>query len=378
MGTVIVTSHDRDASTLLDGKSEIIDVNIMTQDESRMLLCRAADYNSRDGLMSNDLFALLNETVRELDHLPLAIDLAGRRIARAQQEFGSFDTESSLKNAVRNFTNDFRLHRRELLGAAGLSRTISYQKTVWTVWETSLASLQKFERYHPLQLLSLMARLDEIGIPTALFRHASSGVRAVCAQPGIEFPSWLGELLKLRDNGDWDDFAYRETVDILQRFGLVRPVVVHGSPGVTMYKLVRWRVAEEATTPEDWTSFLLFVVAVCRHYVWDSSPGFATMPLDRYMLRHVPTTTDLITKKTCFSDDGLTWAWMSISSFLAEDRKWEDCEKLHEAALSLNRGSLGDLHTTTTSIKARLDDFRVLRERSERAQKRQFSRRIPS
>ena len=357
MGTVIVTSHDRDASTLLDGKSETINIDTMTRDESFSLLLRTAEYYK--GLRGRrDFRAVFDALTGELDNLPLAIDLAGRRIAKTQKEFGSFGTQTGLENAVRNYTSDLRLHRRELLGGAGLPWTPSYQKTIWTVWESSFASLGKLKRYHPVQLLSLMARLNGTCIQTTLFRMASLSLVEVCQQLDIETPSWLGEMLMLRQDGTWDDFVYRGAVNVLQRFGLVRSTD-DPLPGVTIHGLVRWRAAEEATTSEDWTWFLVFVVAVLR--TWDEGYDFPAT----HMLTHLPPTTDLIKRNSCFSEKGIIEAWGAISAFLEEHDKWEDCESLHEAALSLHLSSLGDRHTTTAFSKLRLDEFRVRREESE-------------
>jgi hypothetical protein len=363
MGTVIVTSHDRDASTLLSEKSEIINVDAMTSIESWKLLRNVID-SQWSYVISKDTDDLLATTAEHLDKLPLAIDLVGRRIrtvARSRQVPCGSDGEESLKSILRDYLNDLKLHRRELLGDTRLSLTPSYQKTVWTVWETSLASLQKFER-HPAQLLSLMAQLGGTDTHSDLFWGASSGLSTASEQLGIKIPSWLGEMLRLKDDGTWDHFVYREAVDILQRFGLVRP-----SPaGTTMHGLVKWRAAEDATSPEEWTWFLLFIVAVAV----DLKRNFSMRIIEHLeldMLTHLPTTTDLIKRKTCLSGKGLVWAWMSISSFLEKQSRWTDCEELHEAVLSLHSSSLGEMHATTASSKLRLEELRARREKNERA-----------
>lgn len=373
MGTVIVTSHDRDASTLLNEKSEVINVDFMTSDESRSLLMKAID-SQWSYENSKDTHALLKTTVEHLDNFPLAIDLAGRRIrtvARSRQVPCDSGYEERFKRILREYLDDLKLHRRELLGDTGLCWTTSYQKTVWTVWETSLASLQKFERYNPVQLLSLMARLGGIVIQIQLFEQASSGLSTASEQLGIEIPPWLGEMLKLKDDGSWDDFVYREAVGVLQRFGLVRPLQGF-NPGVAMLGLVKWRAAEEAASSEEWTWFLVFVVAVCLDGLALSQRPHSPTLGGPYMLIHLPTTTDLIKKKTCLSDKALASAWMSISSFLETESRWSDCEELHEAVLSLHLDSLGERHAITALSKLRLDELRVRRGKSEfpeRAQK---------
>jgi hypothetical protein len=189
MGTVIITSHDRYASRLLDGKCGIVNVDAMTNHESVSLLLNAIDVNFV--VMGDDTKALLETTVECLDKLTLAIDLAGRRIynaARARQGSGGSDGEESLKITLREYLNNLRLHRIELLKDIEFTRTTSYQKTIWTAWEISLDSLRRFERYHPEPLLYLMTQLNGTCIQADLFRHASSEFRAVCDQLGIKAP----------------------------------------------------------------------------------------------------------------------------------------------------------------------------------------------
>jgi hypothetical protein len=370
VGTVIVTSHDRDASASLGGKSGIIKVDAMTSDESCSLLIEAIGFGCQ--VIEDDTRALLGTIVEKLDRLPLAIDLAGRRIhteASSRAEPNGFIHPPFFKRALLKYLSDLSSHRRELLKGTEITCTSPYQKTVWTVWETSLDSLRRFERYRPDQLLHLMARLNGTCIQTALFRHASSDFRAVCDQLGIKAPSWLEEILRLRDNGDWDDFVYRETVDILERFGLVR-IIHEPDPGVTMHGLVSWRAAEDATSPEEWKWFLVFLVAVCSRLLklQEEAPS-SSLELRRHILIHLPTIEDLTGKKTHLPDEALVRAWMEISSLLEKEGKWQDCEHLHQAVFSLQENSLGSQHTTTRLYKDRLAAFRVRQETHEIAQR---------
>jgi hypothetical protein len=348
IGTAIVTSHDRHAATLLDGKSEIINVDAMTNDESVLLLLNAID--CRYEITGDDTRALLETTVESLDKLPLAIDLAGRRmrtVARSRGGSGRSAAEENLKSILREYLRDLRLHRSELLRDTEFIWATSYQKTVWTAWETSLNSLQRFKQYHPEKLLSLMTQMNGTCIPTALFRHASSEFVTVCDQLGLkEAPSWLKEMLKLQDDGNWDDFVYRGAVDALQRFGLVR-TVHEPDPGVMMHALVRWRAAEETISSEEWTLFLVFIVAVCHN-------SLGLKWYERHILSILPTVKLLTGKETCFPAAALAWTWEVIASVLQQGNRFDDCRHLREAISSLQESSLVPRHPRTPLRSAKL------------------------
>jgi hypothetical protein len=160
--------------------------------------------------------------------------------------------------------------------------------------------------------------------------------------------------------------VYREAVNILQRFGLVRPMH-EPDPGVTMHGLVRWRAAEETTSPEQRTWSLVFIVAICSRLskVPKETSG-SSLELRRHILIHLPTIKDLTEMKTCLPDEALVWVWTEISSLLEEEGKWQDCEHLHQAVFSLKRSSLGSRHPTTLLYENQLAAFCVRQQKHER------------
>jgi hypothetical protein len=364
VGTVIVASHDRAASTVLDEKCDIIDVDAMTSEESISLLLKVIGI--KHVITGDDTRALLDTTVQHLDKLPLAIDLAGRRIrtfAKPREDRNGSVDEGYLKDALRKYLNDLRLHRSKLFRDTGITWTPSYQKTIWTVWEGSLASLRRFPQCHPEQLLSLMAQLRGITILTELFRQASFDFEAVCDRLEVVAPSWLGEMLKLRDDGVWDDFVYRGAVDVLQRYGLVRPVD-DPDPGVTMDGLVKWRAAEDPTGTEGWSWFLVFIVAVCYRSLLECPRS------DRcHILIHLPAAKELTERRTCFSDEWLVQAWLVMSYFFEEEGKFDDVEHLRMAISSLYEDPLVS-HSLMLTNKKRLTRLRERQEEFQRSQKK--------
>jgi hypothetical protein len=120
-----------------------------------------------------------------------------------------------------------------------------YKKTVWTAWETSLASLREVENSqpdtYPVQLLSFVTLLDRANVQDELFRLASLGLKDACNRLDVEVPPWMQVLLLSRgEDNEWDDFSYRASMKLLLRYGLVR-VVEEPWKGTTMHSLVQWR-----------------------------------------------------------------------------------------------------------------------------------------
>jgi hypothetical protein len=108
--------------------------------------------------------------------------------------------------------------------------------------------------------------------------------------------------------------VYREAVNVLQRFGLVRPAA-GAFPGVTIHRLVRWRAAEETNIIQEWTWFAAFVVSVCYR-----SPQVIN-PTRPKILVHLPPARDLASYLDCFSGDESIWAWKVITSLVKKEGK---------------------------------------------------------
>ena len=74
------------------------------------------------------------------------MDLTGARL-RADVEDGD-----DLVIALRQYIADYKRSKDMLLRDEEFARISLYKKTVWTAWETSLASLREVEESHTLQL----------------------------------------------------------------------------------------------------------------------------------------------------------------------------------------------------------------------------------
>jgi hypothetical protein len=186
-GTVIVTSQDAHASRrLLGGRSPTVKVDAMTSEEAMSLLTNHFDEAVHRG---SDCWNLVEEITGCLDRLALPMDLAGARISVDVENWGDLDA------ALRQYLSDYRRNQDELLQDAEFATAGSYNKTVWTVWETSLSSLRKMEHdqsaIYPIKLRSFLALFDRTNVQDELFRLASKELEIVCDWLETTVPPWL-------------------------------------------------------------------------------------------------------------------------------------------------------------------------------------------
>lgn len=262
-GTVIVTSQDALASRLLGGRTPMVRVDAM---EPKEAVCLVSNYFDKPLRREDGCLALVEEIAECLDRLALAMDLAG---ARVRAVVGNGDDMAS---ALRQYIADYRRSQDRLLRDEEFARISSYKKTVWTAWETSLTSLRQIEDsqpdIYPVQLLKFMTLLDRANVQDELFRLASLGLEEACDRLSVEVPPWMQGLLGRGKDDEWDDYSFRDSVKLLVRYGLVRPV---GEPwkGMTMHNLVRWRMCSRSNQDTDWhlhqfssvdTSYYIFLI----------------------------------------------------------------------------------------------------------------------
>ncbi|KAK4899877.1 hypothetical protein LTR49_027554 [Elasticomyces elasticus] len=190
-GSVIVTSQDGHASQLLGRRSEVVKVEEMDPDEACSLLLKAIDEDRSSA--GEELLALSTRIVDMLDRLALAVDLAAARIG------SDVDDSHEAYGAMHRYLSDFQQHQERLLKSKEFIEASHYDRTVWTVWEASLASLRSIEDreslIQPVAFLTLLTFLDRANIQTELFRLASGGARQTCEELNTDLPPWLEKVL---------------------------------------------------------------------------------------------------------------------------------------------------------------------------------------
>lgn len=284
-GSVIVTSQDANVARLLP-RAKTLTVDKMRVEEGKALLVECMDLKAAE--THEKLPHLLEELTNLLDGIALVIDLAGARIRNdmsGRHDLGIVDAHDAAVSAIERYFIEFDKHKRSILSDREYNDVSPYKKTIWTVWETVLSSLEQSKQRHadtkafPLQLLKLASFLTPNITHREVFRSASQSLHRVCAG-SAQCPQWFRRLLHLSDDGTWDSFAYDQSVKILTRFHLVRLVDDYTLnndwimcldyrhlvlwPGFEMHGLVRWRAREEATQMGYELCRTVLVEASCR------------------------------------------------------------------------------------------------------------------
>jgi tetratricopeptide (TPR) repeat protein len=344
VGTVIVTSQDAQAAHLLGGRTPTVKVDAMEPEEAVHLVSKYFDEPVYRG---SGCWGLVEEITECLDRLALAMDLAGARV-RADVENGD-----DLATALRQYLTDYRRYQGKLLRDEEFAQVSAYKKTVWTAWETSLASIQSAEDsqsdIYPIQLLSFATMLDRANVQDELFRLASVGLEEACHRLDFRTPAWMRGLLGRGDDDKWDDFSYRATVKLLVRYGLVRPISEPWK-GITMHGLVRWRASVGMDREQYWCLYLAFITAVCNNIGEEAE----NVRFRRHVVVHLPRRNENLGRTDGVKTEGLWKMWAAIGHVLWEEGRWNDAEELEVKVMEARWRVLGEVHPDTLSAMANL------------------------
>lgn len=120
-----------------------------------------------------------------------------------------------------------------------------------------------------------------------MFRLASLGMFDVNNQLGEENFAGLQTFITAI-KGEWDDFNYRQSINVLVRYSLVQRV--YGQwPGTTMHSLVQWRAIHRDPDQQWQCWYTKFVLAACCQIMEeDHIPEFR-----RHLVLHLPDITKM-------------------------------------------------------------------------------------
>lgn len=146
-GSVIVTSRDDRSVMLVPGACELVCVGVMSALEGTALLLQHLQLDAASAF--EDVRQNCDKVAQKLGYLALAIDLAGAYIGN----------DSAPELALLQYVADYDRHRDELLQMDGLRGLLPTQKTVWTVWDTTLEKItREHSRLQPELLLTFLAQ----------------------------------------------------------------------------------------------------------------------------------------------------------------------------------------------------------------------------
>ena len=288
-GTVLVTSRDNLVSLdVFDAKGQSMQVGSMNKEEATALLLNAVD--TPLGSETDGLHVIAEGIAVQLDMLPLAVGLA-RAAIRAEIEFGA-----APNIAMSDYLADYNRHRDDILQQAEFSAHGPGQKTVGTVWDTSMMLIERRYGEAPMQLLRLLAFFSAQNVASEIFSVASENLDHALSQEemnGDILPQWLRQVLAVDSSGQWDSYHYREAIKALQRYNLVQPTVGRWK-GTTMHALVKWRATTANTKSLLWQSFLIVLEAATFGTFQNADER---MQFWQQLVEHFPSSEDLRMRK---------------------------------------------------------------------------------
>ncbi|PSN58820.1 hypothetical protein BS50DRAFT_344740, partial [Corynespora cassiicola Philippines] len=339
-GSIITTSQDSLSWKLVDGGCEKVHVDVMEPTQARHLLLRHLNIDLDP--VPEKVLEDCDKIVKQLGYLALAIDLAGAYIGN----------EADQRQVLGQYLADYEKHRDDLLQSEQFRGLSASDKTVWTVWNTTLERIERTGKdRRPGMLLAFLARFRSGAVEDEVFRLASLALAAADQEvrdEEAELPPWISILLASDKNG-WDDFYYRQTCDILVRYSLIqRKQGLWG--GVSMHGLVQWRASkfEQEMAWDCW--HVVIVAAACRRVSSDKAkPEFR-----RYMVTHIPNVGRGRLSEMGFGEEGMMSVWKAAREVYFEEGWWSEAEKLEVQVMKTSKTKLGDDHPDTLTSMANL------------------------
>ena len=329
-GSIIITSQDDKSPMLIPSGCERIRVDVMTQLEAAKLLLQRLPWDV-DSAPEN-VRQRCNEVAQKLGCLPLAVDLAGAYIGN----------DPKPEQALMQYLADFDRHRDEMLQMDGFRGLLPTQKTVWTVWDTTLEKITK-EHAHlqPSVLLTFLAHFNGSIIQDEMFRLAAAGSTAIDDELIHEIPEELLRYFPL-NNGKWDNFLYRQSCDVLLRYGLLQRVDGDWT-GVTMHRLVQWRaIQSDQSRPWRWW-YMVFIFTACHQTIEEEhQPEFR-----RHLMAHLPDMDKDSPNRIEPARGYSIYIWEVLATIYYMEGWWKEAEKLEIQVLELSKLELGVDHPDT-------------------------------
>ena len=332
-GNIIITSQDKQSRQLVDGGCEEVCVDTMEPLEARALLLRRLEWDLDP--VPQDIQDDCDKIAQQLGYLALAIDLAGAYI----------HNDADQRQTLRRYPAIYEKHRDDRLQSEEFRGLLPSDKTVWTVWDTTLEKIEKrYSKLRPDLVLAFLARFRGVVVQDELFRMASLIIPKVCEElygRAVELPSWLNKALTTED-GEWDDYCYQESKKILVRYSLLQRTEGEW-PGVLMHGLVQWR-ARKYKEEQPWEKWhLMTLLAGCVQLSKDEArPEFR-----RELVTHVPALGEMYLDELKVHNSRKDFVWHTFSTVLFHEGRWKEAEELEVQEIEMSTRVFGEEHPDT-------------------------------
>ena len=215
-GNILITSRNSAMKTLTSPENSL-EVTEMEEKEAIGLLLKASCLESP----TSDVQMEASVIVKELFCFPLAIDQAGAYIASGATTIGDYLAKYSE-------------HRKTLLSHSEYTGASRYKRTVYETWELSYSEIQQSAESadshkanaakNAILLLELFSFFHHEGITEEIFSYAALPEYKKASSTKLPLACSLLDwrLLSLNKSGTWDNFSFREGLQILLSFSLIK------------------------------------------------------------------------------------------------------------------------------------------------------------
>jgi hypothetical protein len=332
-GSVLITSQNELSVKLIPRGCEQIQVGDMSPQESTTLLLHHLRL-SIDSPVTEIVTTGCKQVAEKLGYLALAIDLAGAYIGN----------EADPEDALTQYLDDFTRHGDALLQIDRFQELRPTQKTVWTVWDTTLNKINRdHPQLNPSLLLTFLAQFQGTIVEDEILRLAALGIPEVQFKIEEELPVLLQAFIPLNE-GKWDSFQYRQNCKVLLRYSLLKQVAGRW-PGVTMHGLVRWRALKSRDKEgiaqwKEW--YIVVIIATCCQMTKSSDqPEFR-----RNLMAHLPQTCELARHNSFIQT--------ALARVYYDEGRWKEAEDLFVLVMETRKRELGQEHPSTLTSMANL------------------------
>ena len=219
-GNILITSCNSGLKQLTLHKNSL-EVREMEENDAISLLLKAACLDESE----EDLQAEASKIVNELFCIPLAIDQAGAFIA-----FGDTD--------IRDYLEEYSQYREKLSYYPAFKGASRYNRTVYQTWEISYKEIQQRAKSDDSQraeaassamlLLAMFSFFHFDGISEEIFSYAATqehekngDIEQISALP-LASSIIDHTLLQLDETGKWDNFLFKEGLQVLFSLSLIK------------------------------------------------------------------------------------------------------------------------------------------------------------
>jgi hypothetical protein len=302
-------------------------------------------------LMTFELRPVAKSIVAELAYLPLAIVQAGACIA-------------SGVCYIKDYLETYSEHRKELLSDPSFAEASNCDRAVYTTWDVSYMAIEaKTMGSQPTQaqaaksailILEIFAFLHHQSITEEIFKRAAEAPKPTMYNNDID-PSGLlqpamdnlpSQLLQLNKKGKWDTFPFRQGIQMLMSFSLIKQDASEGSYSVhpLVHSWSRDRIPLPEQERKNKASRALLAYSVTYEFSADDYAFRQTL------IPHVNASTAEVCNPTQYHIDEC----VNLALVLYENGNWVKSEKLEIHVVETRKRVLGTEHPDTAQQHCQL------------------------